>query len=132
MGKNERKRPLGVYSLKWASDKKRSQKIWWGQDAFYWSLLETNIWFPPNAAHFLSSYAKITFSVRNFPHELVVYVNRGHNGGKSMSGKGQSFRIKHGLQSVRLEHVLPLEWQTEVQTCKKRRVSCFIVTLTFL
>ena len=53
------------------------------QDAFYWSLLETNVWFPQKAASFLSSYAKISFSVRNFSNELVVYVSRGHNECKS-------------------------------------------------
>jgi hypothetical protein len=91
VGKSERKRPLGVYSLKWTVGIKKVIKkyeegrdcVKRGQDAFCWSLLETNVWFPPKAARFLSSYAKISFSVRNFPHELGAYVSRGHNEGKS-------------------------------------------------
>jgi hypothetical protein len=91
VGKSERKRPLGVYSLKRTIDtKKVIKKYDEGRDcvkraqyAFYCLLLEKNVWFPPKATRFLSSYAKISFLVRNFPHELVVYVSRGHNEGKS-------------------------------------------------
>jgi len=91
VGKNERKRPLGVYSLKCTIDTKKVIKkydkdrdcVKRAQDSCCWSLFETNVWFQPMAAGFSRSYAKIRFSVRNFSHELVVYVSRGHNEGKN-------------------------------------------------
>jgi hypothetical protein len=57
-----------------------------------------------------------------------------------MRGRGKSFRTKLGgiysnhwsVDFVRLLHVLPLKWQTEFQSCKKRKVKLLLLVYCYL